>query len=112
MKTGAERIADERARQIAEEGYTIESDRLQKGGELADAAAACYADLAGAQARGASVEELRDSYIEGWNSLDWPWRAEAFKPSDNPVRNLEKAGALIAAEIDRLQNQRIAEPGR
>lgn len=28
--------------------------------------------------------------------------------SDDPVRNLVKAGALIAAEIDRIQRQREA----
>jgi hypothetical protein len=33
----------------------------------------------------------------------WPWeQPDWWKPSDNPIRNLEKAGALIAAEIDRL----------
>ena len=32
---------------------------------------------------------------------DWPWPPEFWKPSDDPVRNLVKAGALIAAEIDR-----------
>lgn len=35
---------------------------------------------------------------------DWPFEAAAWKPSD-PVTNLAKAGALIAAEIDRLQRQ-------
>ena len=30
---------------------------------------------------------------------------EWWKPSIDPVRNLAKAGALIAAEIDRLQRQ-------
>lgn len=35
--------------------------------------------------------------------LRWPWEAEAFKPTpDDRVRELVKAGALIAAEIDRL----------
>ena len=33
---------------------------------------------------------------------DWPWGSEYWKPSEDPVRNLVKAGALIAAEIDRL----------
>lgn len=34
---------------------------------------------------------------------DWPWEQEWFKPSwSDPVRNLVKAGALIAAELDRL----------
>lgn len=33
----------------------------------------------------------------------WPWRDEDWKPSNDRVANLVKAGALIAAEIDRLQ---------
>lgn len=34
----------------------------------------------------------------------WPWDAKWWKPTpDNRVRELVKAGALIAAEIDRLQ---------
>lgn len=33
----------------------------------------------------------------------WPWDASWWKPSADPIRNLVKAGALIAAEIDRLQ---------
>ncbi|HEU5085706.1 MAG TPA: hypothetical protein VFU14_20360 [Acidimicrobiales bacterium] len=33
----------------------------------------------------------------------WPWAPEWWDPSEDPVRNLVKAGALIAAEIDRLQ---------
>ena len=33
---------------------------------------------------------------------DWPWEPEAWKPT-YPVRDLVKAGALIAAEIDRLE---------
>lgn len=32
----------------------------------------------------------------------WPWDAASYKPSEDPVRNLVKAGALIAAEGDRL----------
>lgn len=37
------------------------------------------------------------------SSPDWPWDEEWWKPSLDPIRNLEKAGALIAAEIDRLE---------
>lgn len=37
---------------------------------------------------------------------NWPWREESFKPSDDQIRNLTKAGALIAAEIDRLHAMR------
>lgn len=32
----------------------------------------------------------------------WPWGTQSFKPT-NSIRDLTKAGALIAAEIDRLQ---------
>ena len=33
----------------------------------------------------------------------WPWNESWWKPTpDNRIRDLEKAGALIAAEIDRL----------
>ena len=33
----------------------------------------------------------------------WPWDRKWWKPTpDNRIRELEKAGALIAAEIDRL----------
>ena len=41
----------------------------------------------------------------------WPWDMKWWKPSDeDPIRNLVKAGALIAAEIDRLQ--RRTEPAK
>jgi hypothetical protein len=37
----------------------------------------------------------------------WPWDGEWWKPNYNdPVRNLVKAGALIAAEIDRVLARR------
>lgn len=39
----------------------------------------------------------------GWRN-GWPWDAKWWKPSDDPIKNLVKSGALIAAEIDRLQN--------
>lgn len=42
-----------------------------------------------------------------WN--DWPWEDAAWKPVDDPIRNLVKAGALIAAEIDRLLRAQDAE---
>jgi hypothetical protein len=44
----------------------------------------------------------------------WPpsWSYNWWKPSDDPIRNLVKAGALIAAEIDRLQRRSNAEGGR
>jgi hypothetical protein len=79
-QSGVELIAAERQRQIATEGWTPEHDDTHEEGELI-AAAICYA------AEAAPVDlEIRPQ---------WPWPAPG-KPSD-PVRNLVKAGALIAA---------------
>ena len=86
--TGTERIAAERKRQIDVEGWTAEHDDKHTNGELVEAAAT-YAY----QALGSRVPAI----------ALWPWDLCSWKPSENPVRNLEKAGALIAAEIDRLQ---------
>lgn len=41
-----------------------------------------------------------------WRVPQWPWTYDTWKPGDDPVRCLVKAGALIAAEIDRLQRAR------
>jgi hypothetical protein len=38
----------------------------------------------------------------------WPWSFEWWKPKDR-IRNLVRAGALIAAEIDRLQAMQEAK---
>jgi hypothetical protein len=89
--TGIERIVAERKRQIEEEGFTAEYDAQWKDGELPMAAAfyaACW-DFHG--------EELEDLY-----KILWRWTEEWYKPSKGKIRCLEKAGATIAAEIDRL----------
>jgi len=44
-----------------------------------------------------------DGRVRAPSIVTWPWEREAWKPSEDPIRNLVKAGALIAAEIDRLQ---------
>lgn len=101
---GVELIAAERQRQIDQEGWTPEHDDGHLKGELA-AAAVCYAD-----------EAFVQSY-EPWSRREdaiapcgWPFDTLDFwKPSDDPIRNLVKAGALIAAEIDRLQRTKEEE---
>lgn len=95
MKTGIERIAAERKRQIEVEGWDAEHDISINGdGQLARAAA-CYA----------LDDDCRDLLGSDGMSLLWPWTKLWWKPShENRIRELEKAGALIAAEIDRLQN--------
>ena len=106
MSKGIERIAAERRRQIEKEGWSAEHDEQHEGGELA-AVAALYA-LAG-------VDKLHgDTGLDLWGQL-WPesWAESWWKPGedaetdgmcisdDDAMRCLEKAGALIAAEIDR-----------
>lgn len=97
---GAERIADERKRQkaptyAAGEGYTADHDSRHKGGELI-MAAACYMKAASGMPRENAAEPDRAA-ITGW-----PFEPESFKPAGCTVRNLVIAGALLAAEIDRI----------
>lgn len=103
MKTGAELIADERKRQIEVEGWNAEHDAQYNHNELV-MAATCYLQ-----------PESNRTYDRLWESKNpddinippslWPWDERWWKPKpDDRVRELVKAGALIAAEIDRLQN--------
>lgn len=94
---GTELIAAERQRQISAEGWTRQHDDEHDDASLSRAAA-CYLDRAARQATGWPIGT--------WNQRppeNWPWDRSWWKPDTNPVRNLVKAGALIAAEIDRLQ---------
>lgn len=91
---GIERITAERQRQIEKEGWTPEHDALHSNGELARAAAA-YA-----------VPSSEGKYSDDLRFILFPreWHPSWWKPSpENRIRELEKAGALIAAEIDRIQ---------
>lgn len=102
MQTAIELIAAERERQQVAEGYGDYHDNLHDGGEMAEAAA-CYAELSSGLVSGGTVDELRELYLDGMGTLTWPWEDEAWKPVDDPIRNLVKAGALIVAEIERIQ---------
>lgn len=98
--SGAELIAIERQRQMDVEGWTPEHDDRHLKGALLEAAQ-CYADRA---AVCAVEKRRRGDGVPFWltgTPLSWPWAAEYWKPTDDPIRDLVKAGALIAAEIDR-----------
>lgn len=74
----------ERQRQISVEGWTPDHDDAHAAGELV-AAGCCYAMFGGR----AAVPNA------------WPWAATWWKPK-SPRRNFVRAGALILAEIERL----------
>ena len=106
--SGAGRIFAERLRQVREEGYYWQRDDGYAKQELASAAA-CYAHPAQDPRR---TEPLP----YGGTPFGWPWDLGEWKPGelrdlgdgamgiaiDDRIRELEKAGALCAAEIDRL----------
>lgn len=94
--TGVQLIRFERERQVKDEGYTPAHDAEQIPGHLI-AAAWCY--LGDLTVHGDDFTEAEHFEVPD----GWPWEAEAWKPTpDDDVRQLVKAGALIAAEIDRL----------
>lgn len=88
---GAELIHQERQRQIESEHRTHEHDDKHTKFELSSAAVSYIFCV------------VNTYSVVNWWPWDWAW----WKPSPDPIRNLVKAGALIAAEIDRLQRQAI-----
>ena len=97
MKTGIELIAEERQRQIEVECWTPKHDSKHVNGELANAAS-YYA----------MTDETIDFINNQWgNDMHlhiWPFDLKWLKRTpENRIRDLQKAGALIAAEIDRIQ---------
>lgn len=79
---GARLIGRERLRQVVEEEYFANHDARHTRGELVQAAI-WYAD-------------------ETASVMDWPWGEFPKPKGEDRIRDLTKAGALIAAEIDRL----------
>lgn len=90
-------VLAERRRQIAGEGWTPEHDDAHDDGELA--LAACAYALPDFQRHRVETVTARGT-APLWQRL-WPWAREWWKPKD--VRSdLVRAGALIIAEIERL----------
>jgi len=96
MKTGAELITEERNRQIKIEGYDKEHDKNHDVDTFVKAAISY------------SVFDLKDLQTNHlYHSYKWwPWEEIYWKPKDR-LRNLVRAGALIAAAIDKLQNDEL-----
>lgn len=94
--SGVLAIAQERHRQKTTEGWTPEHDDEHNDGSMA-IAACCYAEMSACMA----LDHARAVHEYGPGHQHWPWDRRWWKPS-TARRNLEKAGALVAAEIDRL----------
>jgi hypothetical protein len=87
VSVGASLIYGERQRQV-EKGYGAEHDDVYNDDEALVRAALSYL-----RSRGNGSEDAAPA--------DWPWDAHKWKPGA-AIDDLVKAGALIAAEIDRL----------
>lgn len=92
---GVTAIAQERRGQIEREGYAPSEDDEYTAGELAQAACAYI-----------TWEWSEADDREGHLAVHWPasWNPAAFKPKDRRS-DLVRAGALLAAEIDRLDRK-------
>lgn len=87
-------VRAERLRQLEREGWTPEHDDKHKDGALARAAAV--------YALGPDV-----SSSAGILPYGWPFEPASYKPTPHDrIRELTKAGALVAAEIERLWRSR------
>lgn len=90
---GVDMIAAERLRQIKKHGFDASHDDEHEHGELAEAAAAYINPV---------WPEGRDSFAKDGAPENWPFEAKWYRPGMIDMERLAKAGALIAAEIDRL----------
>lgn len=105
-----EEIAAERRRQVEGEDYRLDHDDMHVLGELAEAAA-CYALSSvsanyGPRPKAPLTRDIRPAraylnVVSGVISRLWPWHPNYLKPKDQR-RDLIRAGALIVAEIERL----------
>ena len=93
---GIELIAEERSRQVREKGYDAEHDDEHVNREIATTAAQLLAHYSTDGRVGIS----RWGSCDNWHIIE--------KHGGNAIRLLSIAGALCAAEIDRLQ--RLQEP--
>lgn len=91
-------VIAERQRQMSVEGWTPKHDDKHDNNELAFAAS-CYAFHSAAASW--DFEDDGTPYDIHPAPKHWPWSPEWWKPK-NPRRDLVKAGALILAEIERI----------
>ncbi|EOV2228785.1 ead/Ea22-like family protein [Klebsiella pneumoniae] len=91
-------VLAERQRQVTTEGWSPKHDDQYKNTELAFAAS-CYAFHAAAASW--DLEDNGIPYDSHPVPKQWPWEPSWWRPTD-ARRDLVKAGALILAEIERI----------
>jgi hypothetical protein len=91
-------VIAERQRQVTAEGWTPAHDDQHRNNDLAFAAS-CYAFHAAAASW--DMEDDGIPYDSHPAPNNWPWEPEWWKPK-SARRDLVKAGALILAEIERI----------
>jgi hypothetical protein len=108
MKSGIELIAEERQRQMDKEGYNLEHDLQHDGGELAIAACVLASPYLTYYKR-----DYANSFSFEVNSINWdldvPTAGNVILANNTygnirRIKQLKQAGALIAAEIDRINS--------
>jgi len=98
----ADDVLAERRRQVEAEGWTPSHDDNYSG-EMA-LAASSYALAAATGMQHRPEPDVYTSTIQPGNR--WPWDRKWWKPT-NPRRDLVKAGALILAEIERVDRKAV-----
>lgn len=100
-------IAVERKRQVEVEGWSLDHDDCWTLGQL-PIAAMWYAASAAFSGRRECLgdpsnpaHELAHIFSGEFKAFRWPWSLDWWKPRD-ARRDLIRAGALIVAEIERL----------
>lgn len=101
---GLDAISAERTRQMQQEGYTAGHDDEHKHNELV-LAAECYLAAAVVSDRNGGLPVMRPP-------MKWPWAMDEWHPKPTAVENLAIAGALVAAEIDRIERSKRGLNGR
>ncbi|MDH1900868.1 hypothetical protein N5D67_00900 [Comamonas aquatica] len=115
LTPAARDVLAERKRQIETEGWKPERDDVYDTGEMA-LAAACYAAHSASCAAIKAPHTARGVFVRTRSAQDfvgemWPWSADWWKPSGHR-RNLEKAAALILAEIERIDRAALASKAK
>lgn len=117
---GITAVARERLRQKLEEGFTAAHDDKHNPMQQLVVAAACYAaaayrktwskELAVIYRGGELVADVPRDSTELYGFEAWPWSEESDKREKHDrKRCLEIAGALIMAELDRIDRQERGE---